>query len=125
MSEEEIKEQPVPEHSGPFDSNVANAITLDLAVQNFEKEFKRRSFSGRNAHLGKMIKCPLCARRHREGECHMKQQKFADKPGTPLGTHDPMVVDAPGRRVANPYWRTHPGVMNYIPELKKFVRIVK
>jgi hypothetical protein len=124
MSEEEIKDQAVPEHSGPDGSGFIGAINLNVAVETFQKEFKRRSFLGRNAHLGKMIKCPFCDQRHREGQCHRKAQTFANKPGTPAGETNPMVVDAPGRRVANPYWRTHPGTMHYIPELKKFVRIV-
>lgn len=121
MNEEEIKEPPIAEHSGPTGDA---GISLTIAVDTFEKERKRRPFSGRNPQLGKMIKCVLCGRRHRETECHLKAQKFANKPGTPEGETDPITVDAPGHRIANPYWRTHPGTMHFIPELKKFVRIV-
>lgn len=122
MSEEEIKDLPIAEHSGPSGDA---GISLTIAVDTFEKEFKRRSFSGRNAQLGKMINCPLCTRRHRQSECHLKAQKFANKPGTPEGESSPIVVDAQGRPVANPYWRAHPGTMQFIPTLNKFVRIVR
>ena len=37
------------------------------------EEIKRRSFSGRNPELGKMIKCQVCQRRHRSSiKCEQK-----------------------------------------------------
>lgn len=120
--DEEIK-IPVGEHSGPDGESIAG---LAVAVDTFQKEFKRRPFSGRNAQLGKMIKCPLCSQRHRESQCYMKDQKFANRPGTPEGESDPMTAETKTLRTsANPFWRSHPGVMQFVPALKKYVRIVR
>ena len=113
-----------PENSGTFD--VKRVVDLAVAVNNFEKEFKLRSFSGRNPELGKMVNCQLCGLRHRATECHMTEQKFADKPGTPEGESNPMVANVKTLRpIGNPFWRAHPGTFRLIPELKKFVRIVR
>lgn len=116
---EEVKDQKPPlEISGP---NGPSEVGLFFAVKNFEKEFKRRSFSGRNPELGKMIKCALCDRRHRETQCHMKEQIFSKRA-------DGTFRIAEGQRphpTANPFWRAHPGTFVYVPGVDKFVRIVR
>lgn len=53
------------------------------AVQKAAAEFfldrREETFSGRNPELGKMMKCPVCARRHRSS--HTCQPKYATVPG--------------------------------------------
>lgn len=106
--------------------NTIDKLKLAVAVNAFEEAFVQRSVFGRNPERGKMIKCPLCNLRHRETECHMKEQKFADAPGTPEGQSNPMIATGPKmRRSPNPYWRPKLGVMNYLPTLKKHVKIVE
>lgn len=57
-------------------------LALKIAVEEFEKSFHDRSFAGRNAHLGKMIKCDGCGHRHRSSiVCERNFAKFED--GTP------------------------------------------
>lgn len=51
------------------ESDLSQTIAQKAAVQAI-KEIHNRSFSGRNAELGKMIKCTACGRRHRESEIH-------------------------------------------------------
>lgn len=115
-------ETPVEQPATP----VAVSGELAGAVAGFEKGFRQRSFSGRNPTLGKMIKCLLCGLRHRETECHVKEQKFANKPGTPEGESAPMLAMVKHfHPVGNPFWRAHPGRFQWIKELKKFVRIVR
>lgn len=94
----------------------------------FQKAFRERSFSGRNAELGKMFNCPACGLRHRQAtsQCHRKLQiTFANKPGTPEGEINPMIAEP--RRLrgqANPYgWRAKPGKFFWIKELKTFATI--
>jgi len=47
----------------------AGQIAAGLALA----EIRQRSFSGRNAHLGRMINCQFCGLRHRENERQCKQ----------------------------------------------------
>lgn len=115
---EEVEKQEQPEISGP---NGSNKIDFSVVVSNFYKELKRRSFSGRNPELGKMIKCQLCTLRHRESQCHMKDQVFAKRA-------DGTLRIAKGQRAhpqANPFWRARPGIFRFIPGVDKFVRIVR
>jgi hypothetical protein len=46
---------------------------LQKALKAAVKGIEDRSFSGRNPHLGKMIKCQPCGRRHRENEKKCEQ----------------------------------------------------
>jgi hypothetical protein len=95
------------------------------AAMDFEEAFYNRSFSGRNPELGKMIKCTECGRRHRDNIRH-DPIKYADKPGTAEGQSNPMIAESKSfRGKANPFWRAKPGVFQYIPELKKFLRITR
>jgi hypothetical protein len=126
---EETKEAVVTEQAPtPSEASTgagSNPAALSDAVANFEKELKRRSFSGRNPELGRMIKCGVCRRRHRESERRC-EQKFANKPGTPEGESDPMIAEPKHYHPEhNPFWRAHPGTMAYVKELKKYVRIVQ
>lgn len=105
-------------------SPAVDPLWLQIAVEKFHKAFRQRSFSERNPELGKMIKCALCGRRHRETQCHMKEQIFTkNKKGVAC---DARVVENPRhiRGTANPFWRAHPGVFQFIPGVNKFVRIV-
>jgi len=81
--------------------------------EKFEESFRSRSFSGRNAELGKMMKCPLCGMRDRESV---------------IMKHDHKVAEASPRRyrpVGNPFWRSKPGKFIWIPELKKFMTLTR
>lgn len=112
-----MDEQKVVESSGP---EGPSSIGLIIAVEEFKKEFRNRSFSGRNAQLGKMINCAVCDLRHRESQCHKTQQTFAkDADGSERVSDSKRI-----RPVGNPFWRSKPGTFRFIPELKKFVRIV-
>jgi hypothetical protein len=126
---EETKEAVVIEQAPPATPEASTGsgsdpAALSAAVANFAKELKLRSFAGRNPELGKMIKCAVCRRRHRESvRC---EQKFANKPGTPEGESNPMICKSKRYRPErNPFWRAHPGVTVYVKELKKYVRIVQ
>jgi hypothetical protein len=65
------EENQIPEFEPPKPTAgglVASAIALE--------EIKRRSFSGRHPELGKMIKCAVCQKRHRDSiKC---EQKFVE-----------------------------------------------
>src|SRR5208282_876544 len=55
---------------------------LNAAIAKTRAALRNRSFSGRNTHLGRMIKCQICGRRHREnwqvaGVKYMCVQQFA------------------------------------------------
>ena len=64
MSDEIELEKPKPTAGGL----VASVLALE--------EIKRRSFSGRHPELGKMIKCQVCQKRHRDSiKC---EQKFVE-----------------------------------------------
>lgn len=48
---------------------------IQNAIDRFREKYHERSFSERNTHLGKMINCPICNRRHRTAEVCL--QRFA------------------------------------------------
>ena len=97
----------------PHERTFAETIALEAAKQRFAKELPMRSFSGRNPELGPMINCTMCGRRHRDNEKHSESVKY-------------LKVNEGGRPAANPYgWRTKPGKMQWIKELKKFVTITR
>ena len=105
---------------------VVDQDRLKESVERFGKEFRLRSFYGRHPEIGKMIKCALCGLRHRATQCHMTEQKFANKPGTPEGESNPMIATGKnGRPIGNPFWRARPGLFLWIKGLNKFVRIVR
>ncbi len=83
----------------------------------FQKAFRERSFSGRNAELGKMMDCPACGFRHRAAlsQCHKRGEV----------AYAIIAEDKHARGTANPYWRAKPGKMFWIPELKKFMTITR
>lgn len=58
----------------------AKTESLAKALANAVKALRSRSFSERNPQLGKMIKCQVCLRRHREPQC---------KPVYGVGRFDP------------------------------------
>ena len=53
---------------GGIEMTESAPINLKTAVANFFEKFFERSFSNRHPELGKMIDCPLCGMRHREGD---------------------------------------------------------
>jgi hypothetical protein len=104
---------------------VNSKMKVLMATEKFKKEFKQRSFSGRNPELGKMIKCVQCGLRHRDNVKH-GPIKYADKPGTPEGESNPMEAQTKRYRpVGNKYWRARPGMMMWIPGLNKFVNLTR
>ena len=55
---------------------------LNEAVQKAQQVLSKRTYSGRNPQLGRMIKCAFCSRRHREtlvvgGQVYICAQQFA------------------------------------------------
>ncbi|VVB52926.1 Uncharacterised protein [uncultured archaeon] len=68
----QLSQAPPPEmEAKPTEEGVAASIEA-LA------EIRSRSFSGRNLHLGKMVKCHVCGQRGRETD-HKHEQKFAKR----------------------------------------------
>src|SRR6266478_8922059 len=53
-------------------------------------DIKDRSFSGRNAELGKMINCQVCQRRHRRTDAVYREH--FDKDGNRTVTIEPLVT---------------------------------
>lgn len=103
------------------EKTASDTLALSLAKQKFEKEFKERSFSGRNPTLGPMIKCAQCGLRHRDNVKH-EPIKYTNKPGT----SEPMVAETKRfRPVGNRFWPSRPGVMTWIAGLNKFVRLTR
>jgi hypothetical protein len=106
-------------------NKASDTFKVFMAKKFFEKEFKQRSFSGRNPTLGPMIKCAQCGLRHRDNVKH-EPIKYANKPGTPEGESNPMIAQTKRfRPVGNKYWRPRPGIMIWIPDLKKYVRLTR
>jgi hypothetical protein len=68
MAAQEEQEHPEPEMEFPITPGIEDLVVKGLA------EIRRRSFSGRHPELGKMIKCQVCGRRHRENERKCEQQ---------------------------------------------------
>lgn len=100
-------------------------VRVIIASDTFKKEFRLRSFSGRNPELDKMIKCAQCGLRHRDAVKH-NPIKYADKPGTPEGEHNPMEAQTKRHRpIGNKFWRARPGIMVWIPIVNKFVRLTR
>jgi hypothetical protein len=54
---------------------------LNAAVARTRQALRNRSFSARNSHLGRMINCPICLRRHRENWVVTGIQYQADEEG--------------------------------------------
>jgi hypothetical protein len=92
-------------------AKAVSKLKVLIAAERFKKEFKQRSFSGRNPQLGPMIKCVQCGLRHRDNVQHEPTKYVA------------VAETKHMRGVRNPFWRTHPGKFQWIKELKKFVRI--
>lgn len=103
-----------------------DAIALIVASEKFKKEFRERSFSGRNPELGPMIKCVQCGLRHRDNVKH-EPIKYTNKPGTPEGESNPMIAETKKfKPVANASgWRAKPGKLMWIKELKKFMTLTR
>ena len=109
MSDTLLTEQQIEKIAG----RVKSWVAVTLAAENFQKEFKLRSFFGRHPEIGKMIKCVKCGRRHREFDAES------------CGTFN-LIKEAEGQRAhvsANPFWRSHPGMYVWIKDLKQFVTI--
>ena len=89
---------------------------LNAAIAKTRAALRNRSFSGRNPQLGRMIKCQICGRRHREnwevgGVRYMCVQQFA-KPRymfttTEAGEIIPVPMDQRPELIANQ--KTHKG----------------
>ena len=60
LAAQETQEHPEPEVDFPVASNLQALVAKGLA------EIRNRSWSGRHPEFGKMIKCPVCGRRHRD-----------------------------------------------------------
>ncbi len=94
------------------------AIAARIAAEEFERERKQRSFSGRNPQLGPMIKCPVCTRRHRDNEqCLVNYAVNADG--------EQQVAETKRFRLhANPFgWREKRGRFVWFNTLKKFIKL--
>jgi hypothetical protein len=55
------------------------------AAEKALQEIRDRSFSGRNAHLGKMINCAVCGLRHRQNERKCEQKIVTPAANTTKG----------------------------------------
>jgi len=106
-------------------NKLTNFILTHVAAERFKREFRMRSFSGRNPQLGPMIKCVQCGLRHRDNVRH-DPIRYANKPGTPEGESNPMTAETKKfRGQANPFWRAKPGRYVWIKELKKFLTLTR
>ncbi len=60
MAAQEVQEHSEPEMEYPITPGIENVIAKA------HKEIRSRSFSGRHPEFGKMVKCQVCQRRHRD-----------------------------------------------------------
>lgn len=91
------------------ESRVESSAELNQAVEQFDADYRDRSFAGRHPELGRMTKCDGCGRRHRSSIIH--ERKFAtDIKGVPC---EPRVAETKRYRPrANRYgWRERPNPM--------------
>lgn len=88
------------------DPEVKTAV--EAAAAKFKAAFTERSFSGRHEELGKMINCPRCGMRHREGDPLFKNSTAH---GEQFGaaTEVPSLGSVPRSNFSKPRFNPHHG----------------
>lgn len=73
-------------------ADAAPVMTPELAaaIEKFQQKFAQGSYSERHTELGKMINCPKCGLRHRQGDKLMQES-------TAHGTQDAATLEYPSR----------------------------